>query len=489
MKPTALIILDGIGYRTSKKYNAVAQAQTPHLTTWLKQYPHALLKASGSAVGLPHGYIGNSEVGHLTIGSGRVIQQPLALVNDAIDDGSFFTNPTLEHDLNLLHKKGGTLHVMGLLSDAGVHSHVQHLYAFLAAAKRHHIQHIVVHAFLDGRDVAPASAGRYLQQLQTYIAKHPSVTLGSIHGRFYAMDRNKNWTRTRQSFKLFTQPTSPTPTHWRTVLKSFYQQHLSDEFIPPTALHPFAPITANDGIIFFNFRPDRARQLIKKLHDIKPLFILTPVPLDTHNKTDSLFELPAIKNTLIDVLATHRKKMYTIAETEKYAHITYFFNGRREKARSTQERVLIPSIRSKTYAQHPCMSAPQITKAVLQSLKMNRKDFYLVNYANGDMVGHSGNMKATIKAVECIDKQLDIIYQQLVEKMGGTMYITADHGNAETMYDPKTKQVHTAHTKNKVFFIMLRKGLHKTPLKLTQLADIAPFILKNMGLAVPKEMV
>ena len=486
--PTALIILDGIGYSKSKKYNAVAHAQTPHLSAWLKEYPHTLLQAAGIAVGLPEGFMGNSEVGHLTMGAGRIIQQPLSIINKAIKDRTFFNNPTLVNNLDKLHKKDGTLHIMGLLSDAGIHSHEDHLYAFLKAAKTHHITHIVVHLFLDGRDSPPRSAIKYLKKLQTYIDKHPDIQIGSIHGRFYAMDRDKNWDRTDKSFAIFSKQQEIGVAGWEHALKAFYKQGISDEFVPPTPMSSQAIIHSGDGIIFFNFRFDRARQLIERLQSLNPLFIITPVPIDNPPTTDFLFSSPDIQHTLLDELANNHKTVFAIAETEKYAHVTYFFSGGRERALPSETRVLIPSIKTKTYVKHPCMSAPKITATVLTSLKNDPQDFYLINYANGDMVGHSGDFDATVKAVECVDTQLGKLYEQIVEKMEGTMYVTADHGNAEVMYDQKSKQPQTAHTTNPVYFIMVKKGIGKTKLPLAQLADVAPFILKNMGLTVPDEM-
>lgn len=480
--PTILIILDGFGYRKEKKYNAIAQAHTPHIDHLLATYPHTLLKASGTAVGLQPNDIGNSEVGHLTIGAGTVVPQPATTIHAAIDDGSFFTNPTLVKKLIELKKTGGTLHVMGLLSDAGVHAHEKHLYSFLKAAQEHGIKNIVVHAFLDGRDTPPQSAQTYLEKLDDYIQHHPGITLGSVTGRFYAMDRDNNWERTDATLQTLTKPQTKEKKSWQHVLEQNYAQEIFDEFIPPTQLDYNSTINAADGIIFYNFRPDRARQLTQRLLDLPLTFFITPVSYNDGLKTDNLFDKPKVTNTLLDVLHKNNKSVFVIAETEKYAHVTYFFSGGREQPLPNETRVLIPSIPAKNYIDKPCMSAQEITEAVLESLCNNPKDFYLINYANADMVGHSGNLKATIKAIECLDEQLALIHQQVVEKMNGTLYITADHGNAELMFDEQSGQPQTAHTTSPVYFMMIQKEQTVQQLELKQLADIAPFVLNNMGL-------
>lgn len=497
-KPTALIVLDGFGFSEQKKYNAIAQANTPHLSAWFSDYPHAQLQAAGTAVGLPPGYIGNSEVGHSTIGAGRVIKQSLAFINEAIKNGSFFSNTQLDDALNRLKKNGGTLHLIGLLSDAGVHSHIDHLIAYIEAAIAHGIKHIVIHPILDGRDTFPRSGITFLQQLEKKIASFPQVTIGSMHGRYYAMDRNQNWDRTQASYQVLTQKNLPLEQAWQSILKEAYATGLSDEFILPIQLNDEI-IQSGDGIIFFNFRPERLRQLASAFVDptfnhfatehLALSFFLTPFTFDSH-KTASMFALPSTEHTLLDILQEHHYSLFTIAETEKYAHVTYFFSGGIETKRENETRTLIPSIKTKTYEEYPCMSAVEITDAILASLKTNPCDFYLVNYANADMVAHSGNMAATVKAIECLDTQLARVYEQLVERMDGTLYITADHGNAEDMFDEATGQVKTSHTTNPVPFVMINKQLKgkAKQLPLQGLKDIAPFILKNLGLPVPREM-
>lgn len=490
--PTALVILDGFGFRTNSEGNAIALAKTPNLDRWLKIYPNTVLKASGTAVGLPEGTIGNSEVGHITIGTGRIIQQPLTVINHAIEDGSFFTNPILCNELGKLRTTGKTVHIMGLLSNAGVHSSTKHLYAFIKAAQQQGIARIVVHPFLDGRDVAPKSAEPLLETLQKNLEQTGIGIIGSLHGRFYAMDRDRHWERTEKSYRVLTQKQNGSLPHWREALQASYAQGITDEFFVPTQVAPNAQICNGDGIIFINIRPDRARQLTQcftqphfkqfKTQALDLAFFITPVTYGTQTPSLVLYPQPIPDNTLKDILAQHEKTIFSIAETEKYAHVTYFFSGGNEKIVHHEIRILIPSIKAVSYAPYPAMSAPLITQAVIKSLRRFPRDFYLINYANADMVGHSGNLNATIKAIEVLDEELGKLYDVVVQEMGGTLYITADHGKAEQMIDSKTGQPRTAHTTNPVPFIMLRKGLEnsgeKLPLK--GLSDIAGFILKEM---------
>lgn len=498
IKPVALVILDGFGYRKETDYNAIAQAQTPTIDTLLRTYPHTLLEASGTAVGLLPGYIGNSEVGHLTIGAGRHIVQPATMIHDAIKDNSFFTNPRLEETLQKLPKTK-KLHMIGLLSDGGVHSHIDQLRAYMKETHNTGIKNIIVHPFLDGRDVAPQSAAFYLNKLQHYTEEYGGI-IGSIHGRFYAMDRDNNWERIAQSYYALTQP-EPIRFHdWQTALNYYYAHELTDEFIPPTQLTHDGIITDGDGTIFFNFRPDRARELTQSFIDptfkafkrpyLKLTFFITPTDYGCGRHTTVLFYQKPITNTLKEVLSQAGKTIFTIAETEKYAHVTYFFNGGKEEAMPTEDRVLIQSIRAKNYIKHPEMSAQKITDAVLESLKTNPHDFYLINYANADMVGHSGDFTATVKAIGYLDAQIKQLFDTIVTKMNGTLSITADHGNAEEKWDFQSNTMRTSHTTNKVPFIMAKQGLEhkKMQLPLHTLADIAPFILTLMGLKIPESM-
>lgn len=484
--PTALVILDGFGYSPQTEYNAIEQAHTPFFDQLLSEYPYCLLKASGLAVGLPEGTAGNSEVGHLTIGSGSVVMQPYTIIEHAIKDGDFFNNSILKEKLKLLKESGKRLHLMGLLSDGSVHGSLKHALAFLEAAQKAGITQVMIHAFLDGRDVTPQSAHDYLEQLEVGIKKIGIGELTSIHGRFYAMDRNKQWQLTEKSYHTLTEPHTTKQTNWQTILEKNYAKKITDEFIPPTQLMPDGYIKDSDGIIFWNFRPDRARQLTslflnQKKHTPKLSFFITPVSYGPEYPTTALFKKPAIQNSLTKMLHDKGFSIFSIAETEKYAHVTYFFNGGREEKLTHETRILVPSLGKKEYVDHPEMSADTITEAVLASLKQTPADFYVINYANADMVGHTGNFASTVKAIECLDKQLQKLFTTFVQEHGGTLYITADHGNAEAMFDPETGQPNTSHTVNPVFFIMANKILKNSnsDLPLSELSDIAPFIVHN----------
>lgn len=491
MNPILLIILDGFGCAPTTRYNAILQAKTPNLHTWLQSYPSAIIEASGTAVGLPQGFIGNSEVGHLTIGAGRIIKQPLTIINEAIADGSFFTNTILTRHLTQLSQTGHPLHLIGLLSDAGVHSYIQHLFAFLHAAKNAGIKKVFVHAFLDGRDVPQKSADNYIQELEKYMHQENLGVLASISGRFYAMDRDNNIERTKACYDIISQKQIPPFNSYREALDSYYAQGIFDEFIPPTQLVSEGIIHDGDGVICFNFRPDRIRQfaymLIEAMHP-KIAWMITPFSYGNDIQTATMFDRPAINNTLKEVLAANHKTIFSIAETEKYAHVTYFFNGEKEQLVKGETRVIIPSIKTESFAEYPCMRAPEITDTIIKSLETNPSDFYVINYANADMVGHTGNLQATIKAVECLDHELGRLWN-VVQKMHGTMYITADHGKAEIMVDEQTGEPRKAHTTSPVPFIMLddkHKGFEKLPLH--QLSDVAPYIVQHMGIKIPHEM-
>jgi len=511
IRPTMLIVLDGFGYSKKREYNAIAYAQKPGLDYLFKTYPHAIIGASGKYVGLLDGYIGNSEVGHMTMGAGRIIEQPVSFLQTALDDGSFFSNPVLVQGLQKVSDGTGRLHIMGLLSDAGVHGHTKHLYAFLKAAKQQGVGSVYVHIFLDGRDVGPQTAATFIKELCEFMEKEGVGMLGSLHGRFYAMDRDKNWERTEKSYAVLTgnayagdggvcADRADATTSWQAWLDTNYKKGITDEFISPLLLNKEGIIQKGDGIIFFNFRPDRARQITTcfvdsdfdafKVGDLSLSCFITPVAYADSLKTGVMFKKNNVENTLIEVLSKHEKSVLTIAETEKYAHVTYFFKGGREKRFEYETNILIPSLKMENYAKTPCMSAKIITDTILQSLRKDPKDFYLVNYANADMVGHSGDFEATVKAVECLDHEVQKLYDMVVKKMDGILYITADHGNAEQMFDPQIGQPHTAHTTNPVPFFMIKKGLEHSamPLPITQLSDIAPFVLHNMGIAIPSQM-
>jgi len=498
LHPVLLVILDGFGYSKKRDHNAICHAHTPHLKDWFTHYPHTFLRASGHVVGLPDNYVGNSEVGHLTIGAGRIVPQPAYIIEEAIKHGSLQKNPVLIDGLKQIAKTGASLHIMGLVSDAGVHGTIAQLYAYIDIALQHNIKQIHVHAFLDGRDAAPQSAAQYLRALQPFVDQRPNISIGSMHGRLYAMDRDNNWDRIEKSYRVLTHPQTPTFSSWQTALEYYYAQDITDEFIPPTSLTAHSTITDGDGILFTNYRPDRARELTAcfvarqlvpfSTHDMHLTCFITPVSYGTDYNTQILFERPPINNTLKQVLSANGKTTISIAETEKYAHVTYFFNGEKEETLPGENRILIPSIKTTEYVDYPCMSAPAITQAALQSLRTKQADFYLINYANADMVGHSGHFAATVKAIECLDHELGLLYEQVIH-MGGTLIITADHGKAEQMVDTATGQPHTGHTNNLVPFLMISSAMKVKGMKLpTQLSHIAPFILDYMGIPVPDEM-
>lgn len=497
-KPLLLIILDGFGYRKEKKYNAIAHASTPNLDHWFKEYPHTLLTAHGSAVGLPEGSIGNSEVGHLTIGAGRVIKKEALIINEAIESKALFSNKALIKTLNLLKKRNGTLHIIGLLSNAGVHALLSHLYAYSAIALQEGISDIVLHLFLDGRDSAPQSAASLLEALTEKLNKRP-VRIASLMGRFYAMDRDHNWDRTQKAYIALTKPQARRFSSWQKALDYYYAKNITDEYIPPLQLDSFKPITAHDDVLFINFRPDRARQLAHALADptfkefntpIKTHTLITPINYETSIPALVLFDTKPVHPTLKEVISNAGKSLFTIAETEKYAHVTYFFDGGIEKVFPNETRILIPSKKEVSYADNPEMSAKEITDTVLRSLKKNPKDFYLINYANADMVGHTGNFGATIKAIEFLDRQLGRLYRYAIEKLDGTMIITADHGNAEDMFDENAHQPRTSHTTHPVPFLVIKKAYKNAvqPIYIDQISKIASFVLHKLNLNIPPEM-
>lgn len=476
IRPTMLVILDGFGYSLQPYGNAIAHAKMPMWDYLLKTYPNTLLQASGLAVGLPDGFIGNSEVGHLTIGAGCVIPSILKRFDDAINDESFYKNPLLLKSFELLKTRNKALHLMGLLSDAGVHSNEKHLYALLKMARDAGLTKVFIHAFLDGRDVVPKSAGRYLERLEAICNTLGCGIIASLHGRFYAMDRDTNWDRTKISYDVLVGKTKPCVLSWHDYLDKGFVEGITEEFIQPVLLNEEGFIKRDDGVVFFNFRADRARQLTQCFvdpdftyferkhlfsfdHSLAFFITTTRYKKEFENFNNLvLFEMSDIENTLLDQIAektTGAQSVFIIAETEKYAHVSYFFRGMRDIQLPHEQRVLIPSIKTKTFAEYPDMSAPQITKALLDSLQTNHAFFYLVNYANADMVGHSGNFEATVKACECLDAQLTALYDEVVLKQGGTIFIVADHGNAEEKIELGTGKPLTAHSRNPVRFVVV----------------------------------
>lgn len=490
MNICALIILDGFGYTKKKNGNAIRLAAMPMFNYLLKKYKHCTLAASGDAVGLLAGLAGNSQVGHLTIGSGQIIKQPVKIVHDAIHTNTIAHNAMLIKNLLQLTRNGGNLHIIGLLSDAGIHSNKELLYDLIRVARKEKINTIFIHAILDGRDTPPISALYYLQELTNYISTKKNVRIASISGRFYAMDRDNNWSRTKKFYDCLTQEQPSTFSSAEDAINYYYQHGTTDEFILPTQLVMDGFIQSGDGVIFFNTRPDRATQITKALtaqhftsfkrtqHPAIRFFI---TPFQVNNcPTTVLFKQRKPTQTIMDWLHKKKIKSFSIAETEKYAHITYFFRGGREKPYRNEAQLLIPSIKSKNYIKHPCMSAPKITRAVVHALQENKYQFFVINYANPDMVGHSGDLSATIKAVECIDKQLEKLYEEVVIKRHGTLFITGDHGNCEEMID-KHGMPKTAHTTNPVYFIAVNTKKRLDLTKMHSLKDIKKAVINELS--------
>ncbi len=500
-RPLALIILDGWGYRAERDANAIAQAKKPFWDTLWQHYPHSLISGSGHCVGLPDGQMGNSEVGHLNMGAGRVIQQDLTRIDTAIADKTFFANPVLTVAIDQAVSSNKAIHIMGLLSPGGVHSHENHIYALIELAAKHQAKQVYVHAFLDGRDTPPKSAESSLKALEEQFKKYPCGNIASIIGRYYAMDRDKRWERIAKTYDLLTE--GQAEYHAETALDALqlaYARNETDEFVKASSIHANdeMPITINDGdtVIFMNFRADRAREITQALID--PNFKgfqrqtwpkVNFVSLAEYDKTFPVpiaFSPESLQNMLGEYLSKQDFKQLRIAETEKYAHVTFFFNGGVEEPYPNEDRVLISSPKVATYDLQPEMSAPEITDQFVHAIQSERYDVIICNFANPDMLGHTGNMPATIKAIETIDTCLEKIIKAL-QSVGGEAIITADHGNAEYMFDQKTKQPHTAHTSELVPFIYIGRPATIAK-KQGILSDIAPTMLYLMGLPKPKEM-
>lgn len=484
-KPTALIILDGFGYSSEIAGNAIAQAKKPFIDYLLQQYPTRYLAAAGTAVGVPAGIIGNSEVGHVTIGAGRIVQQPITILQELITTGAMAENNRLRHALAAVsHNK--TIHIIGLCSDAGIHGDLAHIAAYAQIAATYSNAPIALHLILDGRDSAPQSAERYIQELLTTVSAYPCISIASMSGRYYAMDRDNNWYRTEQAINAMCG-IGKTDNSWQHALATSYAEGITDEFFIPTVIDHTKKITSGDLIICANFRPDRMRQLVSCLDALAPALLITPVSYGATVESLALIERTPVQDTLKEVLAAYDKSMFTIAETEKYAHVTYFFAGYKEEPFAHEQRVLIPSHKAMTYVNDPAMAAIAITNTVCATMPYTY-DFYLINYANADMVGHSGNLPATIQAIEILDQQLQRLYHFIVEQQNGIMLITADHGNAEVMIDATTGEPYTAHTSNPVPFIVVGKQIPEIPLPMHGLSEIAPYILRLMHLPIPAAM-
>lgn len=499
--PVALMILDGWGIGDAQDtYNAIAQTETPHMDLLAEMYPMTTLTCSGEAVGLPEGQMGNSEVGHLNIGAGRVVYQELTRITKAIRDEEFFTNPVLVNVVEQAKKHGGALHFMGLLSDGGVHSHINHLYALLELAKRHGVNQVFVHGFLDGRDVPPSSALEYIEALEGKMTELGVGKIATIAGRYYAMDRDKRWERVEAAYNALVLRQGEQAQTAKEAVEQSYKAGKTDEFVLPTVIGGCGDcgVKENDGVIFFNFRPDRARELTRTFVDKEfngferksgffPLFFATMTQYDETLPVEIAYKPQYLKNTLGEVFAAQGYSQLRIAETEKYAHVTFFFNGGEEKPFEHEERILVPSPKVATYDLQPEMSALEVTDKLVEEIKAGKHDLIILNYANGDMVGHTGVLDAAKKAVKTVDACVGRVVEA-IRARGGVACITADHGNAEIMLDHATGEPFTAHTTNEVPFIMVSEKHKNATLRKGILADIAPTLLELAGVSAPAEM-
>ncbi|MCC8151292.1 MAG: 2,3-bisphosphoglycerate-independent phosphoglycerate mutase [Lachnospiraceae bacterium] len=502
-KPIVLMVLDGYGLNDNPEGNAIAMANTPVMDSLMEEYPFVKGNASGLAVGLPDGQMGNSEVGHMNIGAGRIIYQDLTRITKSIEDGDFFENKGLLAAIENCKRNNSDLHLWGLLSDGGVHSHITHLYGLLEMAKRHGLSKVYVHAFLDGRDTPPASGKGYVEQL---VAKMDEIGVGrvaSLSGRYYAMDRDTNWDRVKKAYDSLVYGIGVQATCPVQALADSYAEGVTDEFVLPTVItdeegQPLSLVKENDSVIFFNFRPDRAREITRVFCDDtfagfeRPFMKLTYVCFKDYDETIPnkiiAFEKESISNTFGEFLAKNEKKQLRLAETEKYAHVTFFFNGGVEEPNVDEARLLVASPKEvATYDLKPEMSAPEVGMDLVEAIKSDKYDVIVINFANPDMVGHTGVIPAAVAAVERVDSLVgDAV--QAIKDVDGILFICADHGNAEKMIDYETGKPHTAHTTNPVPFSLVNAD---PSYKLSEggcLADIVPTLIELMGLEQPAEM-
>ena len=499
-KPVALIILDGFAFRDETFGNAVAQAKKPNFDRYWNNYPHSTLTAAGEAVGLPDGQMGNSEVGHLNIGAGRIVYQSLTRLNKSIREGDFFTNQAFLDAVAHVKANNSKLHIMGLLSDGGVHSHYEHMFALLKLAKQQGLEDVFVHGFLDGRDVGPATAISYIEETEKQMAEIGVGQFASIHGRYYAMDRDKRWDRVSLTYNVLVEGVGETAESAVAGVKESYDKDVVDEFVVPFSIQkqgkPVATIDDNDAVIFFNFRPDRAIQLstvfttdafdgfaLSAKHPKNLKFVsFTHYSDEVHAQV--AYENDNLKNTIGEVLAANGKTQLRIAETEKYPHVTFFMSGGREEKFEGEERILIASPKVATYDLKPEMSAYEVTDALLEAIASDKFDGIILNFANPDMVGHSGMLEPTIKAIEAVDECLGKVVDAILEK-GGAAIITADHGNSDEVLTLEGKPM-TAHTTNPVPVIVTKPNLILRNGGI--LADLAPTMLELLEVSQPAEM-
>lgn len=499
-KPVVLMILDGWGLRDSNYYNAVKLASTPNMDRLMKDYPNCRLEASGEAVGLPCGQMGNSEVGHLNIGAGRIVYQDLTRISKAIREGSFFQNQIFLSCMQKVKEKDSALHLMGLLSDGGVHSHIEHLFALLKMAKQQGLQKVYVHALMDGRDTLPQSGLDFIKQLKEKINELGIGEIATVCGRYYDMDRDNRWERVEKAYHTIVTHKGTSVQSAEEGILASYKNGVTDEFIVPFCVESssFTGVYADDGFISFNFRSDRAREItraialpdfdhFKRDESRIPENYICMTEYDATFPFEVAFAPVDIKNTLGEMLAENELKQLRIAETEKYAHVTFFFNGGVEIPNQNEERVLIPSPKVATYDLQPEMSAYLVTEKLIELIEQNIYDVIIMNYANADMVGHTGVLEAAEKAVEAVDTCLGRVVEAVLKK-DGEICVTADHGNAEQMREECGTEPHTAHTINKVPFILVGNGFEQEKLRDGILADIAPTILDLLDINKPAEM-
>lgn len=499
-KLTMLMILDGFGINSNTQGNAIALAKKPNIDKLMKTCPTTIIHTSGLDVGLPDGQMGNSEVGHTNIGAGRIVYQDLTKITKSIEDGDFFSIPEFSEAIENCKKNNSKLHIMGLLSDGGVHSHIRHLFGLLEFAKRKDFEDVYVHCFMDGRDTSPTSGESYISELEEKMKEKGIGKIASISGRFYAMDRDKRWQRVEKAYNALVRGEGIKSTSAIGAIESSYQKEIFDEFIEPTVIcngdAPVAKIEKNDSIIFFNFRPDRAREITRALVDNTfdgfnteknlNLYYVCMTPYDeTMPNVQVAFKKEPLKNTFGEYISQKGLTQLRIAETEKYAHVTFFFNGGEEKQYNGEDRILVQSPKVETYDLKPEMSAVEVTDKVVDAINSGKYNSIILNYANSDMVGHTGNLEAAIKAVETVDVCVGRVVEA-INKQNAILLITADHGNSEEMIDYKTGEPHTAHTTNPVPLILV--GMENVKLNEGKLADLAPTMLDIMNLQKPEEM-